>query len=590
MVVCEIKECGKRAGYGYLYENILGPALRCKTHKSEGMIYVSGKRCEEPNCFKFPIYGYIHRNPLFCKIHKLDDMINVIHKLCETIDCNIRATYGFIIGKPINCNTHKIEGMFDVANKKCEEINCLIQPRYGYKNRNALRCYEHRLEGMIDVVDKRCELCNKSPLYGYEFGKALRCKTHKLLDMFDVVHKKCEEFYCIVRASYGFKMNFPLRCKTHILLGMFDVVNKKCEEVNCLKQPRYGYIKGQNLRCYEHKLDGMNNNVDKLCIYENCKKHSIYGYKNEKALFCREHKLDGMINLRECIKCKCEEENCNKIPSHGYEKGKPIRCAEHKIKGMFNVKYNICLVDLCETIAKYGTYESGKIHCYKHRDKAIEWKLTTCKNKGCRNLALRSVSGEPPFEFCDTCAPEEYLSKIAGICSNCGLSDLILDSENNCYLSCSKIHKDRIKYSETKMLNMFTHKKWKFISDKTPDNGCSRRRPDFVFDLGIGILIVENDENQHKSYPCECEQVRMIQIHQDYGGLPVHFIRFNPDKYRSSTKVEILGKRLNFLCDVVQRIKINPTEFFTRNPFLTVSYLYYDDWDGIWKVDKMEYQ
>ena len=204
-------------------------------------------------------------------------------------------------------------------------------------------------------------------------------------------------------------------------------------------------------------------------------------------------------------------------------------------------------------------------------------------------MALFSVSGKAPFELCDNCVPEEYKSELAGTCNKCGLSDLILDSENNCYLSCSEIHKERIKYSETEMLKAFTNKKWEFVSDKTPDNGCSKRRPDFVFDLGIGILIVENDENQHKSYPCECEQTRMIQIHQDYGGLPVHFIRFNPDKYKTNSKVEILGKRLKNLCEIIKTIKTKPTEFFKRNPFLTVSYIYYDDWNGIWSVDKIGY-
>jgi hypothetical protein len=138
------------------------------------------------------------------------------------------------------------------------------------------------------------------------------------------------------------------------------------------------------------------------------------------------------------------------------------------------------------------------------------------------------------------------------------------------------------------MLKYFIDKKYEFTNDQTvKDTGCSLRRPDFTFDLGSGILIIENDENQHKSRACECEQTRMIQIHQDYGGIPVHFIRFNPDRYKG-TGEKPLASRLKFLGETIDRIK-KDNDFFIRNTNLTVSYLYYDSWDGIWSIHKIEY-
>ncbi len=35
----------------------------------------------------------------------------------------------------------------------------------------------------------------------------------------------------------------------------------------------------------------------------------------------------------------------------------------------------------------------------------------------------------------------------------------------------------------------------------------------------------------------------MIAIHNDFGGLPVHFIRFNPDSYKSNKKIENLDNK-----------------------------------------------
>ena len=68
-----------------------------------------------------------------------------------------------------------------------------------------------------------------------------------------------------------------------------------------------------------------------------------------------------------------------------------------------------------------------------------------------------------------------------------------------------------------------------WISDKTIQDGCSRRRPDILLDLGYQIIIVEIDENQHTDYDCSCENKRIMELSQDLGHRPIIFIRFNPD-------------------------------------------------------------
>jgi len=282
----------------------------------------------------------------------------------------------------------------------------------------------------------------------------------------------------------------------------------------------------------------------------------------------------------------CLEEGCKTRPCYGNEDGKALYCSKHKKEGMFDVKNKTCVAENCKTQPRYGNYELGKIHCAKHCSKKSEWLIKSCNN--CRNIAIRSETGNLPYTHCDNCAPIDYKSQMSGICKSCNLTNMLLDADNKCLLSCSKIHKERIKYSENEMEKVLINNKFDFVNDKTVDGGCSLRRPDFIMDLNYGILIIENDENQHKSRLCECEQTRMIQIFQDHGGIPVHFIRFNPDTYKTNKAPESLGKRHNFLVSVIKKIK-KDKEFFQRNKNLTVSYLYYDNYDGIWEVNKIDY-
>ena len=70
-----------------------------------------------------------------------------------------------------------------------------------------------------------------------------------------------------------------------------------------------------------------------------------------------------------------------------------------------------------------------------------------------------------------------------------------------------------------------------WVHDKRVEDGCSKRRPDLLLDLGSHIIIVEIDENKHTEYECSCENKRIMEISQDVYHRPIVFIRFNPDKY-----------------------------------------------------------
>ena len=70
-----------------------------------------------------------------------------------------------------------------------------------------------------------------------------------------------------------------------------------------------------------------------------------------------------------------------------------------------------------------------------------------------------------------------------------------------------------------------------WISDKKVEDGCSRRRPDLLLDLGYQIIIVEVDENQHSSYDKKDEDIRYDDLYMIHSGKWI-FIRFNPDGYK----------------------------------------------------------
>ena len=97
------------------------------------------------------------------------------------------------------------------------------------------------------------------------------------------------------------------------------------------------------------------------------------------------------------------------------------------------------------------------------------------------------------------------------------------------YENVSRNYKTK-EYSVVEFINTsFPTLEW--INDKKIQDGCSRKRPDLLLDLGYQIIIVEIDENQHIDYDCSCENKRLMELSQDLQYRPIIFIRFNPDEY-----------------------------------------------------------
>ena len=87
------------------------------------------------------------------------------------------------------------------------------------------------------------------------------------------------------------------------------------------------------------------------------------------------------------------------------------------------------------------------------------------------------------------------------------------------------------------ILQEFSNFTW--VADKKVKDGCSRRRPDLLLDMGSHIIIVEIDENKHTDYDCSCEHKRLMELSQDLQHRPIVFIRFNPDSYTNEEGIEV---------------------------------------------------
>jgi hypothetical protein len=501
-------------------------------------------------------------------------------KGCQHPGCSVRPSYGLEKGRPTHCATHALSEMWDVIHKTCAYDGCSVQPNYGLEKGRPTHCATHASSGMKNVVSKTCEHqgCSVQPSYGLKKGEATHCATHALPGMKNVVSKTCAYDGCSVIPTYGLEKGRPTHCATHASLGMWNVLNKTCEHQGCSVRPNYGLEKGKATHCATHALSEMWNVKSKTCAYDGCNVKPSYGMAKGKATHCAAHALSEMWDV---LSKTCAYDGCSVIPTYGLEKGRPTHCATHASPSMWDVMHQICIHQDCKSRASYGTNLLGKVFCAKHKDIAQHWKVTTCSESRCKRTATHSETGQLPFVYCDNHAPQEYFSCIEQRCKKCGF-ELLCDEEQMCLVSCSSIHEGYVKRTENAMNDFFEKKSLTFTRDNAPAGSCTRRRPDFVFKTLYGVIIVENDENQHKSYVQDCEVNRMIELHQAFGEA-VHFVRFNPDRFLQSatgkTGFVELATRHAAMFDILSRMLSNPQEFFVAFPSLSVRYLFYDNCD-----------
>lgn len=289
----------------------------------------------------------------------------------------------------------------------------------------------------------------------------------------------------------------------------------------------------QKYRCVECNGSSICEHKKRKDRCDDCK-HLLYCEHNNKKVVCQICKAE-----RTCEHSKTRDK-CN-VCNPAY-----LKC-EHGI-----TKY---LCKQCNGSA-WCSHEKYKTRCKQCNGSSL------CKSEWCETMGIKKYNG-----YCLSCCM--HLFPEIEVVSN---------------------YKTKEKCVVDHIISKFLDFNW--VSDKRIQDGCSKRRPDLLLDLGSHIIIVEVDENQHIDYDCSCENRRLMELSQDVGHRSIVFIRFNPDDYidqngeeiKSCWKVNGLGvcvvknkkswdDRLQTLLSQIQYWIENPTE-----KTVEIIELYYDQY------------
>lgn len=525
----------------YIYENrVVGGS----------MVY-----CFAKGCIKKGHYGIYDREEIFCSAHKEIGMSNIVSKRCENEGCqSLNPRFDIIGGKGRFCNAHKEVNMIDVKNKRCEAPGCeIINPIFDFKGGKGKFCFAHKEDNMIDIRTKRCESIGCQiirPVFDIQGGKGRFCCKHKEDGMVDVKSKRCEYPGCqILNPSFDIKGGKGRFCSSHKEHIMIDIRSKKCENTNCEKRPSFDFKGRKGRFCSAHKMHGMIDVKTKRCEYAGCIiLNPIFNTKGNKGRFCSTHKDSDMIDVKSKM---CKNPECLKKVNYGKPGFQPTHCAEHRERGMI-MKPN-----------------------------------TKCRISSCKNMAIWGINWIP--RHCEAHKTDDDANLVEHPCKSCGLL-YILDNLQQCE-SCNPETFRRVKLAKQNALMDYLDSRGLtgFTTDTMIDGGeCGKERPDRIYHFGDKIVVLECDEHQHRHITAICEETRMKNIGQLFAGLPVYFIRFNPDAYdHVNNKAQELIKKRHSLCgDLISQIQEGRVQL--PSALVSVIYLYYDKWSSFaeekWKI------
>ena len=358
----------------------------------------------------------------------------------------------------------------------------------------------------------------------------------------EIKKSRCCKFTgCKKESSFNIKNENPLYCFDHKSENMINVKNKKCIHENCMKTVLYNFYGSKPLYCSEHKLDGMINTKDKKCYNNDCKKIALYNIKGKTSLYCFDHKRKNMIDIKNKT---CIFKDCIIKPSYNIIGQKnPIYCVAHKKENMISVKNKKCIYENCLFTATYNIEGGSPIYCSNHKENCmINIYRKKCLYENCITIPCYNIDGRPDGIYCLEHKKPNMINVVGKICKTYLCYTQVTSKYDGYCLYCfihlfpdkpiSRNYKTKEKAVTDFILQNFNQYDW--MMDKKVADGCSKRRPDALLDLGDKIIIVEIDENQHTDY--SCENKRIMELSQDLDHRPITFIRFNPDSYIENNK------------------------------------------------------
>ena len=353
---------------------------------------------------------------------------------------------------------------------------------------------------------KKCGSCERGPQkpdqfldkFGRPCSTCLKCRVRTRRNRKPRPPiRQCE--LCPKQPVFNFSgETLGIRCVEHKELEMVNVVQKNCEHAGCTKQPCYNLpTEHFGKFCATHKTNDMVNVRERRCEHDGCIKKPFYNLPSEtKGRFCKNHKGEDMIDV---LSDSCRNEECNKRATFNHPGKEAKFCGLHKEDGMIDVKTHRCEYDGCMTVPVFnnpGT-KRGRF-CLKHKEPEME----DVKNPRCKTPMCDVILGSKK-DYCARCFAYIFPDEKHG----------------------------HFKTREMKLKEYLTQQ----YPDKTITHDkhveCHRYRPDFVFDMGSHTIVIEIDENQHRSYDTSCDNKRLVSIFQGLGSRPIVMVRFNPDRY-----------------------------------------------------------
>ena len=249
----------------------------------------------------------------------------------------------------------------------------------------------------------------------------------------------------------------------------------------------------------------------KVCVFENCRQPAVYGYKQQRPVVCKQHKEDDMVygSHKYCEHGKrkdiCKDCKGSSICQHNRERSKCKECNGGSICQHNRQRSH------CHTCSPNSNYFCKHCHYYT-------------ANKKYKN-------------YCMTCYvnlfPDDPLSKTA-------------------YLKSKELQVKAFLFEE--FPDKFKHNKQLIIGNCTFPY---RRFIDFHCMIGDTLVAVEVDENQHRGYDKNDEELRINEILHNIGfDKKMVFVRFNPDRFTEKGKQRRvpIEKRLDKLKNTLKDI------------------------------------
>jgi hypothetical protein len=370
--------------------------------------------------------------------------------------------------------------------------------------------------------------------------------------MVDVKSKKCpcgkQPLFNEPTETIGICCAF---CKTST---MVNVKSKKCK---CGKaRPSFNKPNETNAICCQScKDETMVNVMDKKC---KCGKQPNFNELNETiGICCAFCKTSTMVNVKS-KKCKCGKQPAYNEPTETIG----ICCAFCKTSTMVNVTHKKCLC--------------GKIPVFNNPTEKVGICCAFCKTSTMVDVISKKCIGLINNGITETC-PYNTIgnSKYKNYCAQCFRRNFPLDPLT---------FQIRSKTKEIAVRDFINANFTGFQHDKILETGhcdCTiRRRIDHRKLIGNTLLVIETDENQHKSYDKMDEETRYDDLFMAHSGKWI-YIRFNPDKYKDKngkSKNPMIATRMEILHKEIE-IQMNRIENEENTELIERIYMYYDGYD-----------